>query len=68
MGEKRGRAEADGDERKAPTDWRTGRTAGMTGRRDDGTRSEAGRYRKRMRRFNQLKTQARKREQRDDRR
>lgn len=47
MGEKRGRAEADGDERQAQLDEDTWRTAGMT---HDGTGSEeqneAGRYRK----------------------
>lgn len=41
MGEKRGRAEANDDERQAPTDGNTRRTAGMT---HDGTENEAKRY------------------------
>ena len=39
MGEKRGRAEANGDEQQAPTDEDTRRTEDMT-RRQDGERSE----------------------------
>lgn len=43
MGEKRGRAGANGDEQQAPMDGSTRRTAGMT---HNGTGSEAKRYRK----------------------
>lgn len=70
MGEKRWRAEANDDERQAPTDGNTRRTAGMT-HDEEGSEtgseagSEAGRYRK-TRRFNKLKSQTRRREQRDD--
>ena len=67
MGEKRGRAEANSDERQAQPDENTRRMAGMT---HDGAGSETRDERRdgTPRRFNQLTTQAIERERQDSRR